>query len=309
MEPPRLRGRAADGHACWASPGPLVHSDAYGACRWFGCEIRPRYEALVEALEIVTAMSKCHNERCGAWFSFWWLGGVQLQTRCGQIGTVSFGSRYPTWVRDPTRGGLPDGGAEGVGCELVHLRRSTGRAYSKTTNTSYTAQALPPLGWHLGAMGSSSRSTATGLVRGPRAADPDSARSQGDRCRARVRRRREGTVLTASGGGSLRTLGAERVRRRGLVQHVRHGGGTDRRRASPSEPARCVDVRFEVVDVDLDVVVGEDVGVAHFVAAAGPAVEIREPLGELVGAGVVVARGVVVRDDGLGATRSAWSLR
>lgn len=68
--------------------------------RWFCCEIKARYEALAEAVEIVTAMSRCHNERSDAWFSFWWLGGLQLQTRCGQAGTVSLGARYPTWVAD-----------------------------------------------------------------------------------------------------------------------------------------------------------------------------------------------------------------
>jgi len=64
--------------------------------RWFRSELRPRFEAV----EVVTATSKRHNERCGAWFSYWWLGAVQLQTRCGQIGTVELACRYPTWVQD-----------------------------------------------------------------------------------------------------------------------------------------------------------------------------------------------------------------
>lgn len=118
--------------------------------RWFGSEIRPRYEALVEALEIVTAMSKCHNERCGAWFSFWWLGGVQLQTRCGQIGTVSFGSRYPTWVRDRPEAVFQTEVRKAFAASSLPPATEYRAAHSKTTNTSYTAQHCPRCGWHLG---------------------------------------------------------------------------------------------------------------------------------------------------------------
>ena len=118
--------------------------------RWFRSEIRLRYEAVVEAVEIVTAMSKCHNERCGAWFSFWWLGGVQLQTRCGQVGTVSFGSRYPTWVQDRPESVFQAEVRKAFAASSLPPATEYRAAHSKTTNTDYTAQHCPRCRWHLG---------------------------------------------------------------------------------------------------------------------------------------------------------------
>lgn len=118
--------------------------------RWFRSELRPRFEAVVEAVEVVTAMSKCHNERCGAWFSYWWLGAVQLQTRCGQIGTVELGSRYPTWVQDRPEAVFQPAVRAAIAASSLPAATEYRSEHSKQTNTDYTAQHCPKCRWHLG---------------------------------------------------------------------------------------------------------------------------------------------------------------
>ncbi|WP_412872328.1 competence protein CoiA [Curtobacterium flaccumfaciens] len=118
--------------------------------RWFRSELRPRFEAVVEAVEVVTAMSKCHNERCGAWFSYWWLGAVQLQTRCGQIGTVELGSRYPTWVQDRPEAVFQPAVRAAIAASSLPAATEYRAEHSKQTNTDYTAQHCPKCRWHLG---------------------------------------------------------------------------------------------------------------------------------------------------------------
>lgn len=112
--------------------------------------IRPRYEGVVDAVEVTTCMSKCHNDRCNVWFSYWYLSAVQVATRCGLHGHIPFASRYPTHVQDRPevlvqhdiqtafdRSGRPS---------ATRYRRVN----SKTTNQEYTAQTCPGCGWHLG---------------------------------------------------------------------------------------------------------------------------------------------------------------
>lgn len=117
---------------------------------WFRCEIKARYEAVVDAVEVVTAMSKCHNERCGAWFSFWWLGGLQLQTRCGKVGTVSMGVRYPTWVADRPEVLFQDEVRAAISQSSLPPAAEYRSAYSQKSDVTYLAQHCPQCRWHLG---------------------------------------------------------------------------------------------------------------------------------------------------------------
>jgi hypothetical protein len=118
--------------------------------RWFRCEIKARYEAMVEAVEVVTAMSKCHNERCGAWFSFWWLGDLQLQTRCGQTGTVSLGARYATWVTDRPEVFFQDEVRAAIAQSSLPPATEYRAAHSQKSDLDYVAQHCPRCRWHLG---------------------------------------------------------------------------------------------------------------------------------------------------------------
>lgn len=118
--------------------------------RWFRSEIRPRYEAVVDAVEVVSAMAKCHNERCGAWFSFWWLGGLQLQTRCGQQGTVSLGARYPTWATDRPESLFQGEVRAAIARSSLPTATEYRAAHSQKSDVDYVAQHCPRCRWHLG---------------------------------------------------------------------------------------------------------------------------------------------------------------
>jgi competence protein CoiA len=118
--------------------------------RWFRSEIRPRYEAVVDAVEVVSAMAKCHNERCGAWFSLWWLGSLQLQTRCGQLGTVSLGARYPTWITDRPEALFQGEVRAAIARSSLPTATEYGAAHSQKSDVDYVAQHCPRCRWHLG---------------------------------------------------------------------------------------------------------------------------------------------------------------
>ncbi|WIB65290.1 hypothetical protein [Curtobacterium sp. MCBD17_040] len=112
--------------------------------------IRGGVEVLVDAVDVTTAMSKCHNPQCEAWFSYWFIEAVEVRSRCAHTRQVDFAREYPLWVRDRVetvfqsdvraafaRSGLPS---------ATEYRMT----HSKQTNTDYMAQRCPRCFWHLG---------------------------------------------------------------------------------------------------------------------------------------------------------------
>lgn len=111
--------------------------------RWFRGDGRAQYEALIEGVQVETAMSKCHNTRCEKWYSYWWLDAVQLRTRCGQRGSVSLGSDYPAWARTRPDALFQDEVREAFAQSSLPAATEYRPAYSKTAGFEYLAQHCP----------------------------------------------------------------------------------------------------------------------------------------------------------------------
>lgn len=174
-------------------------------------------------------MAKCHNERCGAWFSFWWLGGLQLQTRCGQLGTVSLGARYPTWATDRPESLFQGEVRAAIARSSLPTATEYRAAHSQKSDVDYVAQHCPRCQWQSRRRVHRRQAPELELVRGPSGAGAGATRPACDGCSAPLRRCRPRSMRTRGCRRGRLPGGAERIGRAGVLQLVRHLAGSDRR--------------------------------------------------------------------------------
>ena len=113
-------------------------------------DIRPRIEVAVEKVLVFTAMSKCHNSACAKWFSYWYLGALQFETRCGQQGTFRFLDEYGIWMADRIELVFQRDVRAVFASSGLPVATEYRKTHSKQTNLDYLAQRCPHCLWHLG---------------------------------------------------------------------------------------------------------------------------------------------------------------
>ena len=103
-------------------------------------------EVRTTALLIGSVMQKCWVESCGRWISPWYLAGVQAETRCGEVVSITSGAGFGAWQTERIETRVED--QVRVAFEASDRPRATflRERYSKTKGLKYAAHNCPYCG-------------------------------------------------------------------------------------------------------------------------------------------------------------------
>lgn len=108
----------------------------------FSGSLKSKIEPVVTGASIETAMAKCWNEKCGKWISLWYLRELDIETRCGQLATVTLHA-YENWLPERVEEGLQQNAIAQLSASGLPEPTYYERRYSKIAQRYYIAQNCP----------------------------------------------------------------------------------------------------------------------------------------------------------------------
>lgn len=111
-----------------------------------GGQIRPRIEVHQKAILISTAKVQCWKKECKKWMTWWYLTGVELETRCGEVGYAQTDQTYQSWLTERVESFVEGEVRIAVSQSDLPAAAVLARRYSRTVGHSYLAFNCPTCG-------------------------------------------------------------------------------------------------------------------------------------------------------------------